>query len=79
MSEYEYEYLNYSNNTEYKYEYTQIWIQKSLDSNKYQNLEWQKYHSGSSVPLNTTENLRFWRGAKFILFGFQTSTEYEYE
>ena len=36
-------------------------------------------HTGSSMPLNTTENENFWHRVKYILFGFQTSTEYEYE
>ena len=31
------------------------------------------------MPLNITENLNFQLRVKYILFGFQTSTEYEYE
>ena len=36
-------------------------------------------HTGSYVPLNTTENLNSQLRLKYILFGFKTSTEYEYE
>ena len=35
-------------------------------------LRMTKYHSGYSAPLSTTERWRYWLGAKFILFCFET-------
>ena len=60
-------------NTEYEYilKYW-IWIHKPLKSNKYQDLEQGKLHTGSSVPLNRTNKLNFLMWVIFILFVFQT-------
>ena len=71
MIEYEYEYLDYSNNTDYQY--------KNINKQKISTLRTQKIAYWVFCALITTETLKLRLWVKFILFGFQTSTEYEYE
>ena len=52
---------------------------KNIKKQKNHYLEQRKLHTGSSVLQLTTETLKLRLWVKFILFGFQTSTEYEYE
>ena len=46
---------------------------------EFRNLDEYEYYSGSEILPNKTENLKFRLWVKYILFGFQTLTEYEYE
>ena len=81
MIEFEFEYLDYLNNTEYEYDQFRIWIQKNIQKQKYiKTIEQRKLHTVFCTLIKTeTLKFRIWVIFILIIILFQTSTEYEFE